>query len=62
MKRRALPPLVWLGLGLLVLCNLGTILRPGVWRPQQQAASAQERIFAYRQWQSTGIKLDRPSQ
>jgi hypothetical protein len=58
MKRRALPPLVWLGLGLLALCNLGWIVQPGEWRPEPQAASAQERIFAYRQWQSTGIKLE----
>jgi hypothetical protein len=58
MKRRALPPLAWLALGLLTLCSLGWILQPGEWRPEPQAASGQKRVFAYRQWQSTGIKLE----
>jgi hypothetical protein len=37
---------------------LGWVVRPGEWRPEQQSAGGQERIFAYRQWQSTGIKLE----
>jgi hypothetical protein len=58
MKRRALSPLVWLIVGLLALCSLGQVLQPWDWRPEHQSEALTQRVFAYRQWQSTGIKLE----
>jgi hypothetical protein len=45
-------------LGLLLLCNLGWVLRPGEWKPTRRADERTYTIFSYRQWQSVGLKLE----
>jgi hypothetical protein len=58
MTRRLRTPLTWLILGLLTLCSLAWALRPGEWQPSRHAGLMTQTIQAYRQWQSTGIKLE----
>jgi hypothetical protein len=58
MKRRSPSPLLWLPVGLMALCSLGWVLRPGDWRPAHQRDLVTHTVYAYRQWQSIGIKLE----
>lgn len=57
MKRRP-NPLLWILIGSLAACGLGWVLRPGEWRPVRRSDQLAYTIFAYRQWQSTGLKLE----
>jgi hypothetical protein len=57
MKRRALPPVIWLLLGSAALCNLA-FFWPARWRPVYQTDTLTHTIYAYRQWQSSGVKLE----
>lgn len=57
MSRRPIAPSIWLVLGTLLLCGAGWSLQPARWRPAQQADLLTHNIYAYRQWQSTGIWL-----
>jgi hypothetical protein len=56
MRRRALPPIIWLLLGSMALCNVAFFWRPD-WQPVHQVDTLTHTVYAYRQWQSTGVKL-----
>lgn len=58
MTRRALGVLVWVVLAPAVLCAATLVLRPQEWRPHTQDEQRTITIYAYRQWQSTGIDLE----
>lgn len=54
----SLRSLVWLFLPALVICGLSAYIRPGSWKPvQQNDLLGNSAVYAYRQWQSTGVKL-----
>lgn len=57
--RRLLTPLFWLVLTPALLCAATLTLRPDQWAPRQQADLQAVTIYAYRQWQSTGLDLDK---
>ncbi len=57
MIRRALGPLLWLALAPAVLCAASLVLRPLVWGPRPAGAGHRITVYAYRQWQSTGLDL-----
>ena len=50
-------PLLWLVLTPAVLCAVSTYLRPDEWQPVNQPDLITRQVYAYRQWQYTGIKL-----
>ncbi len=56
--RRRPSPLLWLVLGLLMLCNLGWVLHPAEWKPTRRSDDLSYTIYSYRQWQSVGLKLE----
>ncbi|MBI4769043.1 MAG: hypothetical protein HY784_01165 [Chloroflexi bacterium] len=56
-KLSRLHPLLWLFLPLVMLCGLAAHIRPGTWRPIHQSDLFRQVVYAYRQWQSTGVKL-----
>jgi hypothetical protein len=56
-KRRPVPPLLWVLLGGLAACNLAFFWRPD-WQPVSQADQLTHSVYAYRQWQSMGVKLE----
>ncbi len=49
---------LWLALTVLLLCSAGWYVQPGIWRPHTQTELLTHAIYAYRQWQSTGLKLN----
>lgn len=51
------PPGLWLGFGLVWLCAAGWAAQPAQWRASRPAEKLVYPVYAYRQWQSTGIKL-----
>ncbi len=55
--RRLLMPLVWLILTPAALCAAALVLRPQEWAPRAQTDLQSLTIYAYRQWQSTGVDL-----
>jgi hypothetical protein len=50
-------PLIWLLVAPALACALTAYIRPDQWQPLGQRDLHEQRIYAYRQWQSTGIKL-----
>jgi hypothetical protein len=58
MKRTRLLPLLWLCLSAFLLCGAGWALQPAAWRPHTQTELLAHTVYAYRQWQSTGIKVN----
>jgi len=56
--RRVLRGGACLLLPLLLLCGAGWYAQPGLWRPHTQTELLNHIVYAYRQWQSTGIKLN----
>ena len=62
MIRRALGPLLWLGLAPALLRAAGLALRPDTWAPRQAADRSTLMVYAYRQWQSTGLDLEQGDQ
>lgn len=55
--KRAIPALAWVLLAPITLCAATLVLRPQEWRPHSQADLQTITIYAYRQWQSTGIDV-----
>lgn len=56
-------PTLWRWLLLLVtpavLCAAAAALNPMDWRPRAQGDSGSQTVYAYRQWQSAGIRVER---
>ncbi len=61
MTKRTIIYMSWLVLsGCVILMGLsGLLLNKGALKPQSQGALAQPRIYAYRDWQSTGVQVQR---
>ncbi len=57
MNVRRLTLLSWPFLALLLLLGGTALARPAGWRPHTQVELLTHTVYAYRQWQSTGIKL-----
>lgn len=55
--RRQLLPLLWALLAPAALCAATVSLRPLEWAPRQHRALQAVTVYAYRQWQSTGVDL-----
>jgi hypothetical protein len=51
------PAAVWFGFALLWLCAASFAAHPAQWRASRAAERQVFPVYAYRQWQSTGIKL-----
>jgi hypothetical protein len=49
---------VWLILPLLLVCGAVSSARPGAWGPRHQIDLLTHAVYAYRQWQSTGVTLN----
>jgi hypothetical protein len=59
MTRRTISAMaLWLVLAPALLCGAGFVLRPGAWRPRAQTELITHTVYAYRQWQSTGLILN----
>jgi hypothetical protein len=59
--RRNFGPLwagLWLAATAIVLCGATWALNPATWRPEPHSALLSHTVYAYRQWQSTGVELD----
>jgi hypothetical protein len=54
---RSLFPVLWVVLAPVALCAATLILRPQAWGPRSQSGPRPIAVYAYRQWQSTGIDL-----
>ena len=50
--------ILWLLLPALLTCGVVQYVRPAAWRPHTQDELLTHPIYAYRQWQSTGIELE----
>jgi hypothetical protein len=57
MSLQRIHPLAWLLAAPVVLCALAAYVRPDQWQPVNQRDLHAVKVYAYRQWQSTGIKL-----
>ncbi len=51
-------PVLWLVLPVLFACAAAWAARPDTWQPRQQSGTLSHTVYAYRQWQSTGVKLN----
>ena len=53
---------MWAGLWLIgtaiALCGATWALNPAAWRPEPHSALLTHTVYAYRQWQSTGVELN----
>ena len=58
MVRRLFGGGLWLVLPVLLLCSAGWYAQPGFWRPHTQSELLVHTVYAYRQWQSTALKLN----
>jgi len=58
MVRRLFGGGLWLVLPVRLLCSAGWYTQPGRWRPHTQSELLAHTVYAYRQWQSTGLKLN----
>jgi hypothetical protein len=56
--RRFLGPLLTLVVGPAILCAATFAIRPDTWRPHARTDFTTYRVYAYRQWQSTGLRLN----
>jgi hypothetical protein len=56
-RRQTFSPVVWLAVGLVGLCNLA-LFWPSAWAPSRRPGLLTHTVYSYRQWQSTGIKLE----
>ena len=51
-------PLIWLVAAPAVLCAVTGTIRPDRWQPIAQTDLITHQVYAYLQWQSTGVKLE----
>ena len=58
MKLHRIHPLIWLLVSPLMLCAVAVYVRPDQWQPFSQRDLLTHQVYAYRQWQSTGVKLE----
>jgi len=58
MVRHLFSRALWLALPVVWLCSAGWYAQPGRWRPHAQSELLTHTVYAYRQWQSTGLKLN----
>jgi hypothetical protein len=56
--RRPVWAVVWLVGTAVALCSATWALRPDGWRPEPHSALLSHTVYAYRQWQSTGVDLN----
>jgi len=58
MVRHLFSRALWLALPVLLLCSAGWYTQPGRWRIHRVGELLAHTVYAYRQWQSTGLKLN----
>ncbi|MGQ0604492.1 MAG: hypothetical protein ACT4QE_22660 [Anaerolineales bacterium] len=50
---------LWLLLAPIALCGAALMLRPETWAPSPHGRLSPNRVYAYRQWQSAGVDVEK---
>jgi hypothetical protein len=58
MRLHRIHPLIWLLAAPVVICAMSAYIRPDRWEPFSQRDLIGHQVYAYRQWQSTGLNLE----